>query len=163
MERVGPELRRYMHRKIPHWEMGGAVYFLTFNVLSQMAPMTENEKSIVADALRYLDGKRYVLHAYVVMPDHVHCVLEPLQCDEGKWFPLASILGLLRSYSARRINRSRQRKGAFWQKEYIDRIIRDEDEYWQKLRYMQANPVELGLANDENEYPYFWYREVPWR
>ena len=92
---------------------------------------------VVAGALQHFDGSRYVLHAWCVMPNHVHVVFE---LERGK--ELAAVLHSWKSFSAHRIGR-----GAIWQAEYFDRLIRDEREYVDTVAYVRGNPAKAGLRD----------------
>lgn len=67
---------------------------------------------IVADALKFFDGDRYTLHAWAVMPNHVHVVFTPLHPHV-----LSTILKSWKGFTAREANRILGREGAVWQKE----------------------------------------------
>jgi REP element-mobilizing transposase RayT len=97
---------------------------------------------LMADTLRFWDGKRYRLVAWCVMPNHVHVVCRLLPGQE-----LAVVLRGWKSYSARRVNRILGRTGAFWQREYYDRLIRNWDEFEPAVRYVVSNPGRAGLKN----------------
>jgi len=89
------------------------------------------------NAIRHFDGSRYELHAYVVMNNHVHVIVHPWPERELEW-----IISSWKSYSARQIQRSRGLRGPVWQREYFDRIVRDQEEFREKLRYIQSNPFK---------------------
>ncbi len=74
---------------------------------------------IVEDALRHFDGDRYRLDEHVVAPNHVHVLVETASGSD-----LSSILRSWKSHSARLINRRIGRRGAFWQRESFDHIVR---------------------------------------
>jgi len=92
--------------------------------------------------LRHFDGSRYRLHAWCVMPNHVHVVFRPLA--EHK---LSAILHAWKSYSANEANRILRRSGDFWQREYYDHLIRDERDLQRCIRYVLDNPKKAGLKN----------------
>jgi len=46
-------------RHLPHWRMQGAVYFVTWRVHPKQTELRDFERTLVADALRHFDGKRY--------------------------------------------------------------------------------------------------------
>lgn len=98
--------------------------------------------ALVADALRHFDGVRYRLHAWCIMPNHTHVIVQP---DSGHALP--AILKSWKGYSAREANRILSRKGEFWQPEYYDHLIRDEGEMAATVRYIQENPVKASLIN----------------
>ena len=94
----------------------------------------------VAGALRAFDGVRYRLFAWCVMPNHVHVVFQPSQ-GSG----LAEILHSWKSFTAREAQRKFGIRGAFWQREYYDHLIRDEEQFFRAVKYVAENPVRAGL------------------
>ena len=97
---------------------------------------------IVADALRHFDSQRYQLHAWCVMPNHVHTVVEP-----WSGFELSEILHSWKSFTAHEINKAREGSGTLWQKEPYDHIIRDEASYHRVVQYVLENPKAAGLKS----------------
>jgi hypothetical protein len=63
----------------------------------------------------------------------------------------------IKGTSARSINNLLGTAGALWQEESFDRIVRDQNEYDEKLQYMWNNPVKAGLVKVSHEYQYFLY------
>lgn len=60
----------------------------------------------------------------------------------------------LKSYTANKCNKTLERNGSFWQREYFDRLIRDQNDLAQKVKYVLNNPVKAGLVERWNEYPF---------
>ena len=94
--------------------------------------------------------------AAVVMPDHIHLILKPFVVESDTEYSLSKILQSIKGFSAREINKVRGTKGALWQDESFDRIIRDNDEYLEKWNYIRGNPVKVGLCQAPEEYPFLW-------
>lgn len=95
---------------------------------------------IVAGALGHFEGDRYHIHAWCVMPNHVHVVVQPTAGHE-----LKDILHSWKSYTATEINKALGREGAVWQPEYYDHLVRDRDDLNENIDYVLANPAEAGL------------------
>lgn len=93
----------------------------------------------------------------IVMPDHVHLLLTPSEIKAGRWVSLSQIMHGIKSTTSHRINKRRGRKGSLWQDESYDRIIRDENEFNGKLKYICDNVAKAGLAEDGFAYPFFWW------
>ena len=106
---------------------------------------------LVADALRHFEGQRYRLHAWCIMPNHVHLMVEPMP---GHALP--SLLHSWKSFTAKAANRHLGSTGDFWQTEYYDHLIRDEGDYAHALRYLLENPEIAGLR----DWPWIWSKEV---
>ena len=104
---------------------------------------------VVQDALLHFDGERYRLLAWVIMPNHVHAVIETLP-----GFPLDGVIHSWKSFTAKRANRLLGRSGAFWMGDYFDRYVRDEAHLWDVRRYMEENPVKAGLVRAAREWPW---------
>ena len=102
--------------------------------------------ALVQENLLHFDAQRYRLLAWVVMPNHVHALIETLQT------PLAEILHGWKSFTSKAANRLLQREGEFWQTEYFDRFIRDEDHFGKVVRYIENNPVKAGLVKLPEEW-----------
>ena len=95
---------------------------------------------IVKESLEYFDGERYKLHAWCIMPNHVHVIVEPVA-----GFQLSEIIHSWKSFSAHQINKILNRQGKLWQHEPYDHIIRSETEYWEQIEYVWNNPVKGGV------------------
>jgi REP element-mobilizing transposase RayT len=102
---------------------------------------------VVDDAIRYRDPSDYRLHAYVVMPNHVHMLVTPF--DEVR-----KIMQSLKRFTAREANRVLGRSGTFWAEESYDRIVRDQREFERIADYIENNPVVAGLASTPEGYLY---------
>jgi len=102
---------------------------------------------IVQAAMLFFDGTRYRLHAWVVMPNHVHAVLTPKTA-----FDLGSILHSWKSYTASKCNELLGRDGSFWQKEYFDRFIRDQLHFERAVAYVEFNPVKAGRCETPEDW-----------
>ena len=136
-------------RNLPHWSLEGSTYFVTFRLASGM--LTAAECQVVFDHLLSGNSQYYILAAAVVMPDHVHLLVSPMAP-----YTLSQIMKGIKGVSARKINVLRQSKGRIWQDESWDRMVRDSDEFEEKLQYMGDNPLKAELARCLEEYPY-WY------
>ena len=94
-------------------------------------------------------GVRYRLHAWTVMPNHVHVLLSPLP----EW-PLGTIVSSWKRFSGREANKRLERTGAFWQVDYWDRFIRNDAHFWATVNYIDANPVKAGLIMEASLWPW---------
>ncbi len=98
----------------------------------------------VANSLRHFNGVRYALDSFVVMPNHVHVLVRP---HEGH--ALSEILHSWKSFSAKEINKFRERSGIVWQDENYDRMVRDFEELERYRDYIKENPVAAKLGEGE--------------
>ena len=128
-------------RRLPHWRLSNATYFVTWRLSPGQAELSSEERSLVVNALRHFDTIRYHLLAFVVMNDHVHVLVQPMNN-----FALEAITHSWKSFTANQAQRVHGRKGSLWQDESFDRIVRDEDEFFEKLFYILNNPVRRWPA-----------------
>ena len=104
-------------------------------------------RKIVADVLHHFDRQRYILGAYVIMPNHVH-VLFSIRGDRR----LSSIVQSWKRFSARQINALISGTGrSLWQADFYDRLIRSQEHLGRVVAYIQRNPASLC----EGEYSLF--------
>ncbi|MBI2485570.1 MAG: transposase, partial [Deltaproteobacteria bacterium] len=145
-------------RHLPHWELKGATYFITFRTVQELSV---EEQKLILNHIVNGNEKFYTLIAVIVMPDHVHLLLTPKED-----YDLSRIMKGIKGVSARQINLNRADKnvrstkketsGSIWQDESFDRIIRDQNELNEKLDYMLNNPVRSGLTESPWDY-HGWY------
>jgi putative transposase len=141
-------------RNLPHWQLPGGTYFVSFRLKS--GSMLEDERKMVLGAIKFFHNIKYWVTAAVVMPDHVHLMLKPGAIECGEDSSLSKILQGMKGFSAWEINKSRGTKGALWQEESYDRIVRDHNEYLEKWQYLRNNPVKAGLCHSPEDYPFLW-------
>lgn len=97
---------------------------------------------LVCGALRFFEGERYELRAWVVMSNHVHAVVLP----KPRW-TLSQILHSWKSFTATRANQMLNRVGQpFWQVESFDHLIRNDEDMTRCCAYTVSNPVKAGLC-----------------
>ncbi len=125
----------------------------------------------VQETLLHFHGTRYTIHAWCVMPNHVHVLFQPMQ-----GWTMSRIVASWKMFSGRKINdwkranglltvscgegldmqRAGQESGgpagresgapSLWQREYYDRYIRDEAHYRNAIDYIHENPMKAGLV-----------------
>jgi REP element-mobilizing transposase RayT len=96
--------------------------------------------------LRSAELGRYELYAFVIMPNHVHILLEPRA-------PLAKITNVLKGVAARDANATLGRKGKpFWQDESFDHWVRNSAEFERIRHYIEWNPVNAKLASKPEDW-----------
>ncbi len=105
--------------------------------------------AIVTEAIEHEDGRSCDVKAWVIMPNHVHILLRPLEEHS-----LSDILKRLKGVSSRRINQKRGSSGAIWQPDYFDRFIRDAEHFTNTVKYIHRNPVKAGLCEAPEEWAF---------
>jgi hypothetical protein len=106
------------------------------------------DRGTVESALRFFDRQRYHLIDFVVAANHAHVIVSPLN-----GFELSAILHSWKSYTANQINRRRGLKGALWQKESFDHIVRSPESLQRFQDYIRAHytEVKVAAASSRNE------------
>jgi len=89
----------------------------------------------------------YELGSWVVMPNHIHALLCPL-------VDLSRVVSGIKIASAKEANRLLGRTGAFWSRDYFDRWMRNSAEEQRVIRYIENNPVKIGLCREAEDWPY---------
>jgi putative transposase len=146
---------KFARRNLPHLEQAGSDYFITFKTARDLALSVE-AKNIVLDSMKFHNGEKYHLHAGVVMATHVHLILHPLEKTRGLFHSLTEIMHSIKSYSAYQIQRTLSMRGVIWMDEYYDRIIRNDDDYLEKLNYIVNNPLKSGTVDAPENYKWLF-------
>lgn len=108
---------------------------------------------IVMDSLRYFDGERYDLDSAIVMPNHVHLLVQfkpPTRCSEqcDSWL----------HFTAHQINKRLGRKGGFWQSEPFDHLVRSGEQFSYLQRYITRNGIDGNLPASD----YLYWSRASW-
>ena len=130
------DLRIYRNR-LPHWRTEGACYFVGWNLQEGERDLESAERTLVANAVKHFDAERYDLCAWVVMNDHAHALLFLHESWE-----LEQVLHSWKSFTVNQMQRKFGRKGRIWQKDSFNRIVRNDEEWLEKQRYIMNNPYK---------------------
>lgn len=99
--------------------------------------MADSEiRKIVEDAIMFFNEDRYYMHAYVIMPNHVHLLLT-------NFIDMESIMKSMKQYAAGIINQRLHKRGKVWMRSYFDRFVRSEATYGYYWKYIKNNPLGL--------------------
>ena len=104
--------------------------------------------NMIVEAIHYNANVlgHYLLHTFVVMPNHVHLLASPA-------VPLAKLTKSLKGITARRANAMLALTGSpFWQEESYDHLVRHMPEFEKIRNYIEENPVRAGLADEARDY-----------
>ena len=97
----------------------------------------------------YREKGEYMVHRYVIMPDHLHVILTP-----GPSTTLERAAQLIKGGSSYDIGRAFQARFPVWQPGFTQHLIRDHADYQSHVRYIDANPIKKGLAERSEAYPF---------
>lgn len=137
-------------------ELSSGAAFAVYDRLLDTArtgPLDLAEPAIARMAMAYLprlaeSDRLYDLHAFAVMPNHVHVLITP-KAD------LPRILKVIKGGTARAANQILGATGrTFWQEEFYDHLVRNREEFRRIRNYIELNPVRAGLVTSPEEFPF---------
>lgn len=99
---------------------------------------------IVADSLLKFEGERYDLERFVVMPNHVHLLVQM----RSEWTLQNQCTSWLR-FTGNELNKRKGRQGRVWQPEPFDHVVRNEQQFAYLQAYVVDNPKKAGLRPSE--------------
>ncbi len=129
----------------------GAAYIVTAVTRDRMRPFAYFDLALALARELHALEKTGTCHliAWVIMPDHVHVLLQLAQ------HPLASVVQQVKGRSARSVNELAGREGPLWQRGYHEHAVRRNEDLVELARYVVMNPVRAGLVARLVDYP-FW-------
>lgn len=105
---------------------------------------------LLVDILKQDRAKgRYSVHAYVVMPDHIHVLLTPAE-DVS----LEKAMQFIKGGFSFRAKKEFAYAGEIWQRSYTEHRITDAADFEQHRQYIEDNPVRAGLVLNAADYVY---------
>ncbi|MCP4685934.1 MAG: hypothetical protein GY867_10890 [bacterium] len=154
--------------KLRHIDNTGTARFITFTCYRRHRYLTDTaSRRAVLDALARLRSENEVrILGYVLMPEHVHLVLQPpdatvlgVLIGRMKARSARALLALLRRPDSRdKILTRNDGHAAIWQRRCYDHNCRTTDIVVEKIRYCHNNPVSRGLVSKPNDWPWSSYR-----
>jgi len=153
----------FYRRYLPHYRSPGGIYHCRFSLNPRESTFRLTETwmfAVIEDAILSDHKKEYMIHAYVIMANHSHAVIQPLPrvntpsawCDCRAFYPLERITGKIKGRSARLINQGIGRLGTLWRDESFDRLIRNERDLEKTIDYIHHNPVRWELVERPEQY-----------
>jgi putative transposase len=102
---------------------------------------------LLIDTLYHYRGSAYLLHEFVIMPDHIHVLLTPSAS-------LEKAVQFIKGGFSYRAKKELGSNIEVWQKGFSDHRIRDAGDYLRHVDYVRKNPVRKHLCERAEEYPY---------
>ena len=126
-------------------------YFVSTQTIARK-PFFRHERwaTLVIATLIHYSSTDYVLHAYVVMPDHLHLLVTPSASVEKS-------VQLIKGGFSFRAKRKLDWKGEIWQPGFTDHRIRDKEDWDHHLDYIRQNPIRARLTDDSALYPHMGF------
>jgi len=113
-------------------------------------------RQVVMEACQHFHGERYEIFAGVVMPDHVHLLVQPWLKDSGKFWTIGSILHSIKGFSSKQIPSVMPHLGKVWQDGRHEKLVVGERQFQTTVKYIYHNPVVAHLVESSEAYPYCW-------
>jgi len=130
-------------------------FFITCRLLPRRARLAEGEFEQLARVIRERrDEHRFLLTAWVLLPDHWHAIFFPRHP-----LTISRVLEAIKVGSTLRINAGRKERGLLWQRRFFDRALRSVKEYAETVAYIHHNPVKGGLVRQAEDWPWSSVRE----
>ncbi|HEX8887276.1 MAG TPA: transposase [Noviherbaspirillum sp.] len=132
------------------WQAGGT-YFFTVTLLQRNTDLLTRHIDLLRNAVKAV-RRRYpfIIHGWVVLPDHLHCVIELPPEDTGfarRWRLIKLVFSKgLPIHEQRSSYRLQRGERAIWQRRYWEHLIRDEHDFHAHLDYVHVNPLKHGLV-----------------
>ncbi len=98
---------------------------------------------LLEDAVFYHTSQRWVLHLFLLMPDHLHFI--------AGFPPEENMSEIIRNWK----RLTARRTGIAWQKNYFDHRVRPDEGLQLKADYIRQNPVRAGLVSTPEAWPHF--------
>lgn len=147
------------------WHPGGT-YFFTVNLLKRHGnDLLTRHVAVLRDVVRAVRERHpFRIHGWVVLPDHLHCVIE-LPADDADFAKRWRLIkaGFSRAHPRdERLSKARQARGerGIWQRRYWEHLIRDEADYQAHMDYVHINPVKHGLVERVGDWPYSTFHRM---
>jgi len=137
-------MARLHHRIVP-----GCTFFVTTKSAQSAALFQVHAAAdiIVAILQHYREAEAYQLHAFVLMPNHLHVLLTPSRTTS-----IEKAMQLIKGASSHEIHKHLGTRMEIWQSGFHEATIRDASDYLSKIRYIHQNPVAAGLAPSPEEW-----------
>jgi putative transposase len=137
---------RLAHNTKPGW-----TYFVTTNSFQStfLFQVQQTAEIIISKILEYRDRKTYLLHDFVLMPNHLHLILTPAPVVS-----LEKAMQLIKGGSSHEIRRVRENRMEIWQAGFHESSVTSWSEYLKKRDYVQYNPVAAKLVDKAEAWLY---------
>lgn len=139
----------------------GATVFFTVNLADRSSDLLVQEIATLRSVVAKTRAERpFQIDAWVVLPDHMHCVWTLPERDADysmRWNVIKSRFShAMRDHPKRRSHIARREKGV-WQRRFWEHHIRDDADYAAHVNYCWTNPVKHGLVETPDAWPYSSY------
>jgi putative transposase len=136
----------------------GGCYFFTVFLEDRKANKLTDHIDDLKTAWRWAKNhKPFACPAWVVLPDHIHCIwkLPPDDSDYSvRWKLLKGHFTRAMAAKGHAKTGRRSRERGMWQRGFWEHTIRDERDLENHFAYIRGNPVRHGLVTDIEAWPH---------
>ena len=139
--------------------VAGGTYFFTVALAERGGSLLVDRIDLLRDAVQRTRADRpFAIDAWVVMPDHLHCVWTLPEGDadfSSRWQIIKARFSHGSDVSpARSASKAAKRERGVWQRRFWERTVRDEAEFAACVRYCWLNPVKHGFVARPVDWPW---------
>lgn len=144
-------------------DVAGGTYFFTVNTFRRLPVLTEAPvRAALRKAIRCTRAAHpFDIDAWVLLPDHLHCIWTLPEGDAGFSIRCAKIkrqvskeCGTEFGVQDLSASRKKRREAGLWQRRFWEHQIRDDMDFARHVDYIHWNPVKHGLVGQASEWPY---------
>jgi putative transposase len=152
-----PDYRRF---RVP-----GGSYFFTINLLDRQSDLLVRHIDVLRESVRRTRRQRpFRIDAWVVLPEHMHCVITLPQGDDDfstriKAIKIRFARAIPPAEHRSRVRAARRERG-IWQRRFWEHAIRNERDYARHVDYVHFNPVKHGLVAFARDWPYSTFHRL---
>ena len=137
----------------------GGTYFFTVNLLERRRRLLTERIDVLGHAFRTARAARpFSMTAWVVLPDHLHCIWVLPEGDAGiatRWRHIKTLFSrAMPAEEGRSPRRLAKAERGIWQRRYWEHLIQDEEDLLRHVDYVHINPVKHGHVTRAMEWPH---------
>ena len=148
------------------WCPGGTYFFTHALRVSHGNDLLVRNIGVLREAVRIVRRSHpFQIHGWVVLPDHLHCLIELPQGEADfalRWRLIKMLFSRdvpAEEWRSKILLRRRER--GIWQRRYWEHLIRDDEDFCRHLDYIHINPLKHGLVQRVSDWPYStFHRDV---
>ena len=147
------------------WHSGGT-YFFTVNLLQRKNNrlLLEHIQTLRLAVAQVKKSYPFIIHAWVVLPEHLHCVIELPEGDadfKTRWILTKMLFSkAIPKIELRSAVRIKRRERGIWQRRYWEHLIRDEADFRAHVDYVHINPLKHGLVKHVADWEYSTFHRL---
>jgi len=140
-----------MPSHLKRYQSEGSYHFITFSCYRRLPYLNHDAARIIFEEIleRLRERHQFYVFGYVLMPEHVHLLL-----SEPQKHSLSTTLNVLKAETSKLLKGNHKH---FWQTRYYDFNVLTQKKHVEKLKYIHRNPVERGLVESPEDWPWSSY------